>query len=32
MIELNRQVVGDEKKEPADVAKQFLQQNGLIPA
>jgi len=32
MTELNRQVVGDEKMEPADVAIQFLQQNGLIPA
>jgi osmoprotectant transport system substrate-binding protein len=32
MIELNRQVVGDEKLEPADVAKAFLQQQGLIPA
>lgn len=32
MIELNRQVVGDEKKEPADVAKQFLQDAGLISA
>jgi osmoprotectant transport system substrate-binding protein len=32
MIGLNGQVVGDQKKEPADVAKQFLQQQGLLPA
>ena len=32
MTGLNRQVVGEEKMEPADVAKQFLQENGLIPA
>jgi len=31
MIELNRQVVGDDKREPADVAKEFLTQQGLIP-
>jgi osmoprotectant transport system substrate-binding protein len=32
MISLNELVVGDQKMEPADVAKQFLQQQGLIPA
>ena len=31
MVELNRQVVQDQK-EPADVAKAFLQAEGLIPA
>lgn len=31
MVELNRQVIADQK-EPADVAKSFLQQQGLIPA
>jgi osmoprotectant transport system substrate-binding protein len=31
MVELNRQVIQDQK-EPADVAKAFLQAEGLIPA
>jgi osmoprotectant transport system substrate-binding protein len=30
MIQLNGQVVGDQKQEPAAVAKAFLQQQGLI--
>jgi osmoprotectant transport system substrate-binding protein len=32
MIELNRQVVGDDQMEPEAVARQFLEQNGLIAA
>lgn len=32
MSGLNWKVVGDEKLEPAAVAKQFLQDNGLLPA
>ncbi len=31
-IGLNGQVVGDDQKEPEDVAKAFLQEQGLIPA
>jgi osmoprotectant transport system substrate-binding protein len=31
-IGLNGQVVGDEQKSPEDVAKAFLQDQGLIPA
>jgi osmoprotectant transport system substrate-binding protein len=30
MIQLNRQVVGEEKREPADVAKEFLREQGLV--
>jgi osmoprotectant transport system substrate-binding protein len=32
MVELNRQVVGEDQREPADVARDFLQQQGLLPA
>lgn len=32
MIELNRQVVGDDQMEPEAVARGFLEQNGLISA
>ena len=30
MIALNGLVVGDEKREPADVANEFLTQNGIV--
>lgn len=31
-IELNGQAIGDDPKDPADIAKGFLQEQGLIPA
>ena len=30
MIKLNGEIVGDQKKDPKDVAKEFLTQQGLI--
>lgn len=32
MIGLNAAVIGEEGREPIDVAREFLQQNGLLPA